>query len=98
MNGTPAVYRAVVALPELGIEAGEDVVFHPGAPRLLTLCKDLPQQQAFYLATQAGHIVPLGGAPTGPALRALLPNVTPMPAPRRRLPALHLVLVEGGAR
>lgn len=92
------VYRAVVAIPELGIEPGDDVVLQPDAPRRLTLCTAV-DQSGFYHAVEARSLVAIGGAAPGPqgaALLALLPEVV---APRglitRRLSSTRSLTLVG---
>lgn len=58
----PIVFRAVRDIPELGIAAGDDVVFNPRAPRLFTLCKRI-DPGAVLLSYESGDLSPLGPAP-----------------------------------
>lgn len=58
----PIVFRAVRSIPELDIEAGDDVVMNPNAPRLFTLCKRV-DPGAVLLSYELGHLSPLGPAP-----------------------------------
>lgn len=58
----PIVFRAVRAIPELDIAAGDDVVMNPHAPRLFTLCKGIDPAAALR-EYEAGALAPLDAAP-----------------------------------
>lgn len=83
----PLVFRAVRNIPELGIDAGDDVVFDPAAPRLFTLCKKV-DPGAVLLNYENGLLIPLGPAPMPADLAKAVGASTPPHG--KRPPSLRL--------
>jgi len=74
----PIVFRVVRAVPELGLEPGDDLVFNPKAPRLFTHCRPIDPGAAL-LQYELSSIVPMTPAPL-PADLALAVGAVPSPS------------------
>ena len=75
----PIVFRAVRSIPELGIDAGDDVVMNPRAPRLFTHCRRVDPGAALN-AYQLGALQPLAAAPLPADLAAAVGLSAPSPS------------------
>lgn len=76
----PIVFRAVRAIPEMGIEDGDDVVFDPTSPRLFTRCSPVDPGAALN-QYELGALVPLTPAPPAVVLASAVGSPSPLPQP-----------------
>lgn len=76
------VFRAVIAIAGTNIEAGDSIVFDPGANRLCTLCQAVDPGLVLN-QYELGALIPLSPAPSPEEMhRAVLRLQQPLPTPR----------------